>query len=262
MKASTIPIETVLPLAARGVLSLVGGGGKTSLMFHLARLLTGQGRKVLTTTTTKIFVPAAGESATVLVDKDPLAILPQAAAALELTGHVTAAARHIDGGKLKGFEPEAIQVFADSGLFDWILVEADGSARRPLKAPDDHEPVIPANSSIVVAVAGLEVLGRPLTEELVFRADLAGERMGLREREIITEAALARLIAHPLGFFKGAPRTAARFVFLNKADDALRREAASNVAVHLQQSPAPVADAVLTGQALGLITIHSVCPLR
>lgn len=256
------PIEKILPLTSRGVLSFVGGGGKTSLMFHLARLLAGEGRKVLTTTTTKIFFPSAAESETVLVDNDPSVILRQAAAALERGNHVTAAARVIDVGKLKGFAPEVMQIFADSGHFDWILVEADGSARRPLKAPDDHEPVIPANSNIVIAVAGLEVLGSPLTEALVFRAALAGARMGLAEREPITEVALARLIAHPLGSFKGTPRSAARFLFLNKADSPARCEAASRIAALLKQAPHPVAEALLVGQALASIAVHSVYPLR
>lgn len=258
-----VPIESILPLASRGVLSLTGGGGKTSLMFHLARLLTDTGKKVLTTTTTKIFVPTASQSETVLVDTDPNRILLQAASTLERTGHISAASSRMDdGGKLKGFAPEAIRLFEDSGLFDWILVEADGSARRPLKAPAEHEPVIPANTSVLVAVVGLEVLGRPLTEELVFRAELAGERMGLRESEEITEFALACLFTHPLGLFKGAPQHATRFIFLNKADDAKRCEGGAEIAALLRQSPRPVAEALIVGQALESIRVHACHPLR
>lgn len=256
------PIESILPLAGRGVLSLTGGGGKTSLMFHLARLLVDAGQKVLTTTTTKIFTPSTCQSETVLINADPKMILSQAAPFMERAGHVTAAAARLDdAGKLKGFESQSIGFFEDSGLFDWILVEADGSARRPLKAPAEHEPVIPANTSVLIAVAGLEVLGRPLTEELVFRAELAGERMGLAERENITENALARLLAHPLGPFKGAPQRATRFVFLNKADDYERREAGRRIAALLRQSPRPVAKALIVGQALESIRVHACYPL-
>ena len=256
-------IESILPLASPGVLSLTGGGGKTSLMFHLARLLAEAGKRVLTTTTTKIFTPTLSQSETVLVDADPQAILLQAVPLLARTGHLTAvAARLDDADKLKGFAPEAIGLFEDSGLFDWILVEADGSARRPLKAPAEHEPVVPANTSILIAVAGLEVLGRPLTEELVFRADLAGERMGLAEGEVITECALVRLFAHPLGLFKGAPHQAARFIFLNKADNPERCEGGERIATLLQQSPGPVADTLIVGQALDSIRVHACYSLR
>ncbi|MBE0577080.1 MAG: putative selenium-dependent hydroxylase accessory protein YqeC [Desulfuromonadales bacterium] len=252
------PIESILPLASRGVLSLTGGGGKTSLMFHLARLLAETGKTVLTTTTTKIFTPATSQSETVLVAADPKEILLRAAPFLERTGHVTAVAARLDvAGKLKGFAPEAMRLFEDSGLFDWILVEADGSARRPLKAPAEHEPVIPANTSVLIAVAGLEVLGRPLTEDLVFRAELAGELMGMAEQEIITECALARLFAHPSGLFKGAPHQAARFIFLNKADNPERCEGGERIAALLQKNPGPVADTLIVGQALESICVHA-----
>ena len=267
--AGLIPIEAVLPLAGHGVLSLTGGGGKTSLMFHLARLLAGRGARVLTTTTTKIFYPTPEQAETVLVDADPERILRRAAPALKDGVHVTAAALPLEEGrKLKGFPPEAISLLAASGLFDWILVEADGSARRPLKAPAGHEPVIPGNTDILLAVAGLQALGCPVTEDVVFRSSLAGERMGLAEGEIITEAAMARLISHPLGAFQGAPAAARRFLFLNQADDQARRRAGARIAARLRQKT-PVAEAVIVGQALEAIRVHAFhlleeirCPAR
>lgn len=255
------PIEEILASESRGVLSLTGGGGKTSLMFHLARQLSRSGKRVLTTTTTRIFVPAAGQSETVLVDADPETVLRRASAC-RCAGHVTAAAAHLAEGKLKGFAPEAIRIFQESGLFDWILVEADGSARRPLKAPAEHEPVIPANTTILVTVAGLEVLGSPLTEELVFRAELAGRLMQLSEGDTITASALACLLAHPLGPFKGAPSQARRFIFLNKADDSGRREGGARIAELLRQMPRPVAEALIVGQALDGVRVYAVYPLE
>lgn len=256
-------IEKILFRQTHGVLSLTGGGGKTSLMFHLARLLAAQGKRVLTTTTTKIFVPTGSQSETVLTDQEPSVILRQAAPLMGRGGHVTAAAAILnDTEKLKGFNPAAIRIFENSGLFDWILVEADGSARRPLKAPAEHEPVVPPNTNVLVAVAGLEVLGQPLSEELVFRAELAAERMGLQMGEIITEIALARLFAHPLGPFKGAPDQAIRFIFLNKADDRARCEGGFRVAALLKQIPRGVADSLIVGQALESIHVHASFSLK
>lgn len=256
-------IEEILRLEPRGVMSLVGGGGKTSLMFHLARQLAVAGMRVLTTTTTRIFVPTAEQSATLLVANDPEEILRQSEACHHETRQITAAAELLaDTGKLKGFAPEAIRTFAASGRFDWILVEADGSAQRPLKAPAGHEPVIPPDTTVLVALAGLEVIGSPLTEELVFRPELAGKLMDLAPADIITEAALARLLAHPDGAFKGAPPEARRFVFLNKADTLQRREAAARVAGELQRQAPHAAEAVIVGQALSGISIHAVHQLE
>ncbi len=80
-KAPVKSFAEILCRDSRGVVSLVGGGGKTSLMFGLAHQLIGAGKRVLTTTTTKIFVPTPEQSANVLVDADPEVILRQAAAA-------------------------------------------------------------------------------------------------------------------------------------------------------------------------------------
>ena len=255
------PTEMILLREPRGVLSLTGGGGKTSLMFHLAQQLSRSGKKVLTTTTTKIFYPTAEQNESVLVDTDPESILQQVRAQHH-TNHITAASELLaDGSKLKGFSSEAIDLFEKSGCFDWILVEADGSARRPLKAPAEHEPVIPAISSVLVAVAGLEVLDRPLSEEIVFRSSLAGVLMGISAGESITESALVNLFNHPLGAFKGAPDQARRFLFLNKADDLKRREAATRIATLLRQNPQPVAVSLLVGQALNGVKVHAEYPL-
>lgn len=241
-------------------MSIVGAGGKTSLMFHLARQLASSGKRVLTTTTTKIFIPSAEQSDTLLIDPDPQVILRQARAHQAAGMHISAAAAYLpQTGKLQGFPPEVIHTFEDSGLFDWVVVEADGAARKALKAPAVHEPVIPENTSIVVALAGLEVLGRLLGEEMVFRSELAGELMQVSPGETITVPALARLLAHPSGAFKGAPAQARRFIFLNKADTPELEEKGTAVALHLNGSFPSVALAVMIGQLLEGIDVHRVC---
>ena len=252
------PLEQLLCSEPHGILSLVGAGGKTSLLFHLAQRLAHSGKRVLTTTTTKIFIPTPEQSYTVLINANPEALLTQASSLLHTTGHITAAAAHMaEGGKLQGFAPEAISRFQKSGQFDWILVEADGAARRSLKAPADHEPVIPADTSVLVAVAGLDLIGEPLSERLVFRSMRAGEIMGLSIGETITELSLARLFAHPLGSFKGAPPGARRFIFLNKADNAERRACGAQVAHLLSRMEFPPAEAVIVGQARDSLSVHA-----
>lgn len=246
-------IDKILSAGARGVLTLVGGGGKTSIMFHLAHLLVQSGKRVLTTTTTRIFIPEAEQSEIVLVNADPANILTQGAK------YVAATAGHsVSHGKLIGFAPEVINMFADSGVFDWVIVEGDGSARRPLKAPAGHEPVIPAATTILVAVVGLDVLGKPLCEEQVFRSELAGKLMGLSAGELITESALVKLAAHPEGLFKYAPPLASRFIFLNKADDQVRCESAARIAAQLRKMAIPPVETVIVGQALDRIRVHAV----
>lgn len=263
MIGSLKPIEDVLLVDAHGVLSLTGGGGKTSLMFHLARQLVLAGKRVMTTTTTRIFMPTADQSGTVLINADPKEVLRQALTCRDDASHITAAAEYMaDSDKLRGFAPSAIRTFEESGLFDWILVEADGSASRPLKAPAKHEPAIPPNTTVLVSVAGLDVIGSPLNEDMVFRSELAGKLMKLYGGETITESALVNLIIHPYGSFKGASSRAHRFIFLNKADNPKRLVSSDRVVELLRQTPYDVAEALIVGQALEGVHVHAVYTLK
>ena len=57
-------------------------------------------------------------------------------------------------------------------LFDFILVEADGAKRKPIKAPADYEPVIPSSTTLVIGVIGLDALGKAIDEETIHRCEL------------------------------------------------------------------------------------------
>jgi probable selenium-dependent hydroxylase accessory protein YqeC len=133
--------------------------------------------------------------------------------------HVTAAAGLLaDGRKLKGLEPESIDAIWYDGLFQWVLVEADGAAGRPLKAPAAHEPVIPASAAVVIGVVGLSVLGKPLADAWVFRSERVGALTGLPAGAAIGESEIAAVLAHSQGILKGAPPRAKLIAFLNQAD--------------------------------------------
>jgi len=99
-----------------------------------------------------------------------------------------------------------------------LLVEADGSRQRPLKAPAEHEPPIPSFVDLVVVVAGLNGLGKPLTSEWVHRPEIFAAISGLQLGETITATALAQVITNPEGGLKNIPSQARRIAVLNKAD--------------------------------------------
>ncbi len=101
---------------------------------------------------------------------------------------------------------------------DVILVEADGSRRLPFKAPAEHEPVVPAGTTILVPLVGLDVLGQPLDAEHVHRAQLVEGLAGAVPGEPITPGIVARVLAHRQGGAKGLPPGARLVPLLNKAD--------------------------------------------
>ncbi len=208
-----------LMLEGGGVVSLVGGGGKTSLMFKLARELSMAGETVLTTTTTKIIEPSQDQTSRVILSGSAPNLLERADEMLDNHLHLTAAVGKLpETGKLFGFRPEIIGELWDAGLFRWIIVEADGAAGKPLKAPAAHEPVIPACTNRLVGMVGLNGVGRPLTEQLVFRPERFARLTGLRSGSNVTDDAVANVLVHEDGLFKGFSPEVLRIAFLNQAD--------------------------------------------
>ncbi len=199
-------LADALLLAGGGIVSLVGAGGKTSLMYRLAHELAGSGRTVLTTTSTRIYPPAADQCALCILAPTAEGILERAARALKKHRHITAAAgRNPDSGKLSGLAPEEIDRLGSSRVFDWIIVEADGAAGRPLKAPAAHEPVIPSGSGWVVGMVDLQAVGNPLADQWVFRPEVFARITGLAPGAAITEESVAACLAHRSGVMKGKP---------------------------------------------------------
>ncbi len=228
--------EGLLPREG-GVVGLVGAGGKTTLMFRLAQELAESGESVLTTTTTKILAPTRKQSANVVVATDVEKLIRKSKEWLELHPHVTAAREDLAGErKLGGFDPTMIEMIMQAGLFQWVLVEADGAAGRPLKAPADHEPVIPPCSCLVIGVVGMDAVGKPLDEPHVFRPEVFSRVSGLPLGSTVTEASIVQLIEHEQGLFKGCPAEASRAVLLNKADDERARQGAQRIASLLDES--------------------------
>jgi probable selenium-dependent hydroxylase accessory protein YqeC len=217
-------------------------------MFRLARELAEAGERVLTTTTTKILKPTEEQSANIIVSGDVRTVIKKAKDYLSVHPHVTAARGDLaHEGKLVGLEPSAIEQIWETGLFRWILAEADGAAGRPLKAPEHHEPAIPGCSTVVVGVVGLDAVGTPLEEENVFRSERFSRLSGLPLGAPVTEESIVRMIEHEDGLFKRGPSKATRCVFLNKADEDQSREAAQRMASILLESMTGRVEKILIG---------------
>jgi len=214
--------EALLPLipSLPGVLAFVGAGGKTSALFRLARELDAAGRSVLVTTTTHLADPRVepGPFPGELVFR-PEMEFPRSPGSLPGPGPglTLLFAREADApGKLKGIHPSWIPGLRP--VWDFILVEADGSKRLPVKAPASHEPVLPPDTDLVVGLVGLDCLGRPMDGRTVHRPDLFARITGCKPGAPIAWEHLVALVRHPEGLFKGVQ--APRALLLNKADAA------------------------------------------
>ena len=207
-----------LGLKAREVVSLVGAGGKTTLMFRLAKELLLSGKKVVTTTTTKILEPSKGETPYLFIDTDEEKIKQFVWRRLNQYHHITIARERLGTGKLKGVSSSLVNDLWNLYEIDYMIIEADGAAGRPVKAPRKGEPVIPLNTTLVVAILGVDGVEMELNDENVFQAERISKMTGIPLGERITEEAMAVIMAHPEGIFKGAPSSSRVVSFLNKVD--------------------------------------------
>lgn len=223
-----------LRLTSMARLALVGAGGKTTTLFRLAgEFLESGARSVLVTTTTHLALDEVEKASHHFMvnrpaDLQPLQVaLPAGMIALTGLPH--------DDMRVAGLSPEiwdAVCSLADRYAIP-LLIEADGSRRKPLKAPAEHEPVIPPWIECVVVVAGLSGLQQPLTAESVHRPEIFSARSGLQPGQPISLAALRQVLAHPAGGLKGIPGSARRYVLLNQADSNLSQAAGKRLAEQL-----------------------------
>ena len=184
---------------------LVGGGGKTTVMYELAAAWAACGRKVLALTSTHILCPADGSFAADvpavqnLWQQGRYAVIgtPEFA-----TGKLTAPPQSVY---------EALKLQADV-----ILCEADGSRHHPCKVPAENEPVLLPDSDIVLAVAGMDALGRPLAQACQ-RSQLAAELLGCSAEKIIDAQMLASLLRSEQGAHKNVGKRTF-YIVLNKCD--------------------------------------------
>ncbi len=194
-------ILDALGLRERRYVHLIGGGGKTTLMFAAAHALAAEGRSVLTTTTTRILYPVPAQSACVVLGSDAASLVERLRAAFAAQRHVTAVAPDPVGGrKVVGLTVAVLDALVDARVAEHVLVEADGAAGRALKAHADHEPVVSPRADLVIAVIGADCLGAPMDDAHVHRAALLRERLGRPSGAVVTAEDVAGIVLHRDGY--------------------------------------------------------------
>jgi probable selenium-dependent hydroxylase accessory protein YqeC len=231
------------------IVCLVGAGGKTSLMFAMARELAVLGKHVITSTTTKIFEPSDKDTPFLILTEATGDSLETVPGLIHRYGHLTLAEMRLPNKKLKGVSPELIDVLGALDAVDHIIVEADGAARLPLKAPGENEPVITSQTSLVVAVVGIDGIGLELSEDHVFRPYVFSELTGRSLGEKVTVEAIADLMVHPRGMVKGAPLHSSIIPFLNKVDMLDGLEKGWTLAKRILEKGHPKINRVVLGHA-------------
>lgn len=205
-----------LALKEKELITLVGAGGKTTLMYALANGLLASRKTIITTTTTKIFPPEPGQSPFLLLGG--IEVFPYLEPSLTRYGHLTWAAGRGAGNKLTGVKCSDLSALWTSNRTDYLIIEGDGSARKPIKAPNAREPVVPEETTLFISVIGLSALNRPLNKDQAHRPEIISQLTGMPLDSSITVEGLARLLVHPQGGLKGWLPDMRAVIILNQAD--------------------------------------------
>jgi molybdenum cofactor cytidylyltransferase len=275
-------LREALGIRAGEVIALVGAGGKTITAMRLMVELAEAKQPVVFTTTTKILEPVLAGDERLVLSEQPETVLKIVPELLDRRLKVFLAVRRLEetdpslpkdpdypfparANKLQGVAPEMVDRLAAAlpGLV--ILNEADGAKHRSLKAPASHEPVVPASTTLLVPMASLHVLGKPLSDEHVFRPELVATLSGTALGEPVTVDTVAAVLTHPQGGLKGVPPQARVVPVLNQWEggraSAEAREVAELVLRHKRIHRVVIASLRQADPVLDIIEVEPLkCP--
>ena len=216
----TVPVSihglsTSFPLKGPTIVTIYGAGGKTSLLETLGRELSLQGRRVILTTTTRIFKP---ESHPCVIGEEFKRVTEALAGHFPARSPVALGAGLSDDQKLVGIDPAWPQALLDADICDDVIVEADGAARKPIKGYASHEPVLPASSTVLVPMLGYDALGTPIDAAHVHRPEAFCALTGARPGDRVTVDRFLAAMAHMIRLGREKCPRAVIVPVVNKVD--------------------------------------------
>ena len=194
-------------------IAFIGAGGKTTAMFQLARQLPPP-----------VVVTARSHLGTWQVGWADQHILASSSAIQEELARkvegVSLITGEIEGDRTRPISDDPLnwlRQYCESHSLQ-LLIEADGAREKALKAWAPHEPPIPPFVDLVIQVAGLTGIGKPLDAQNVHRPEIFSTLSNVDVGETISPAALIRVLTHSAGALRNIPVHARRIVLLNQAD--------------------------------------------
>ncbi|GAB4112066.1 MAG: selenium cofactor biosynthesis protein YqeC [Candidatus Caldatribacteriota bacterium] len=221
-------ISKALELKEKAFISLIGAGGKSAIFRSLAEELIQENSRIVLTTTTKMYTwqldPLIKKGKLIEGNnEEPMResiekYFSQKEREERLAIVVGGREKSSDEEKFFGLAPGWLDNWWRRNMAEYFLVEADGAAGRPIKAPAPHEPVIPLSTTHLIGVIGIDAVGLSLEEKNVFRSQIFSQKMGIKLGEKLNLEHLSRFICHPEGLFKIVPENCLVHLFINKVE--------------------------------------------
>ncbi|MFW6134064.1 MAG: selenium cofactor biosynthesis protein YqeC [Elusimicrobiota bacterium] len=223
----------------RDVISIVGSGGKTSVLMRLGKELNDSKKRVILTTTThiecldfnflRLYRELTAKKITAIEDSisnSPLIV----------------AKRKVKGNRIKGLSTKQIVELNREIKFDYLVVEADSADKKSLTAHHKYEPSVPPCTTLYVVVIGYDAVGKKLNSSNVHHPRMIARITGKTLNSEITFSDIISLLKHPKGLLKARPPATRTVVLLNKIKDS-----------HLNQAKNLAQDILKYGQGINSV---------
>lgn len=201
-----------LKITENDVITITGGGGKTSLMISLGKALSQNRMNHVLTTTAKICITDLPGAQSIICEdiNDIINVLKKDPQKEWLIGK-----EKVTDQKISGFAEEELVILKNAIKPLVIVNEGDGSKRKPYKFYSDYEPMIPQITTKLIHVIGAEVLFKKIDDQTFHRSELYGYSQVVFNEDVLLQA-LKNFIKNKLE--AKLTSDTQRILFINKAD--------------------------------------------
>jgi len=197
--------------AHHSCVGIIGGGGKTALLHQLGRELSHYHDPVVLTSLTKAGPSdhldvhfytefEAEDNRETLLKHNPLYIMES----------------QIDDHKLIGLNSDQLASLHEVSAL--TLFECDGARKKPIKAHQPYDPVLPHFTTHAVIVVGADAVGARVDGKQVHRPELFRELWDVNANHILDPIFITRVLTSEYGYLQKVPKDIPLTYFVNKAD--------------------------------------------
>jgi probable selenium-dependent hydroxylase accessory protein YqeC len=208
-------LSTFLNIKPTQCVSIMGAGGKSTLMNRLADELIVLGHTIVLTSTTNYHRPKTLQSEQILLTREVLDWPEKLRILARQWNRLLVLHHDLGDAMVRGIDVASVRTIHENIPDAVVIVKTDGARKRWFKAPNRSEPVIPPWSQVCVTVVNRAILGQPLTDALVHRPERVAELTGLKIGEPITPQAVGMVLTHPDTYAPKIPAGARRSIYIS-----------------------------------------------
>jgi probable selenium-dependent hydroxylase accessory protein YqeC len=202
-------LKQLIGIKKNDIITVVGAGGKTSLITYLTKEVSSD-YKVLLTTTTKIYLPKSSDYNNIILTKKSNTLINNKG--------ITLYGKYINKDKkVVGLSFNELDNILDD--FDISFIEGDGSKRKKLKGWREDEPLVHPKTTKNIGVLDISSYDMNINNENIHRLDKFLNICGNYNGKINLEN-LKNIVMHPNGLFKNS--VGEKILFINKVDNNFR----------------------------------------